>query len=378
MPIRIIPPQLTKTEWNALLYLALAKTSSFIVRINEGYYEAIWAYGTYGGQSETTQAGRLAYGGSGNQGGISGSSFEAVIEACLSTLSNGGSILTKSASYEVDDQIDWSQNDIMLFGERGTIFTFPDTLSVDRTMIDMTGDRNRISNIFFDGIRDQVSGNQDAVLIDGGLYNTIDNNRFEAFTSDAIVCDNASSYCFITNNLIYDIYSRGLNLNDIRHSVISGNILRHIGVSGVDTDGALYSTFAYNIFEDTSFWANDNALELEQEETSPTHTEFCTVIGNTFLNGYCGVHINSGRNNTVIGNSFDSFVYGIRIQTAGGTRYSTRNIIKGNRFGTITTNPIIEIDANQDYNVIVGNIFPDSPNNDLKGVNDEIGHNIGG
>jgi hypothetical protein len=83
--------QLTAAEYNAIVDHAFEKPYSFLVRINGIYYEAI-----HGGGAN--QAGKIAYGGSGNVGGVDGTDASAVIQAAINA---GGRTFIKDATYDL-------------------------------------------------------------------------------------------------------------------------------------------------------------------------------------------------------------------------------------------------------------------------------------
>jgi len=104
--LRIIPPKLTKDEWNALLNHGLYKTANYIIRKNGSYYEAI-----------NGETGKVDYGGQNNCGGVSGTNAAAVIQAAINALTNGGVIFIKRGTYEINSTISWSTDGIAIFGE---------------------------------------------------------------------------------------------------------------------------------------------------------------------------------------------------------------------------------------------------------------------
>jgi hypothetical protein len=85
-------PIVTVAQYNALLDHGLEKPVSFIIRKNGIYYEAIQGGGATG-------TGTIVFGGSGNAGGIIGTNATSVLKACIATLTLGGKIFFKNATY---------------------------------------------------------------------------------------------------------------------------------------------------------------------------------------------------------------------------------------------------------------------------------------
>lgn len=75
-------------------YAPFEKLANYIIRKNGSYYEAI-----------NGSTGKIDYGGSGNAGGIDGTSITAVTQAVIDALpSNGGTITYKNATYDFNEQ----------------------------------------------------------------------------------------------------------------------------------------------------------------------------------------------------------------------------------------------------------------------------------
>ncbi len=289
----------------------------------------------------------------------------------------GGTIWHKAGSYIVDAQLNVAVANTELLGDSGATWTFDTSLTSDLTMLSVTADNFKVSNMRFNGIRSQISGTQTAIRLDNVSFAQVKDCFFESFSGDGIFAANTIMHSKVLANTFYDIYDDAVDMNNARHSSINDNTFKHIGDNGIDTEGAMSLTINDNTFRDISFWATGNAIELEQEGTTPTHTSDCTVSGNTIDTVYRGIHINSGKDNSITGNTFKNVTYGIWLQTAGGSRHSTNNTITGNTFKTVAIAPIAERDSNQDFQLIQNNIFINTPAPIIKGANTVIRDNIG-
>ena len=291
-----------------------------------------------------------------------GANDEMEIQAAIDSLpASGGSVTLHGGTYYLSAEIAISGDNVSLIGQgNGTVLTCPDGFSsdpaeIDFAMLDITGNGVSISNLSFDGNETGIAGGvQSAIDANSAANLHIEGVRFEKFTGDGIYA-NSPSNLSITNSYFYQIKDDGADINNASYSVVSGNIFESIGDNGIDTESTTFSSFTGNTFNTVG----GSAIELEQEGGN-SWTEFVSVVGNSIYNSAeAGILINTGRNNTITGNTLDNNAIGIHLMTSAGDYHSTHNIISGNRINGGTYG-IKEEDPDQDYNTIVGNIVTEA------------------
>jgi hypothetical protein len=85
-------PLVNKYDHRFMCAQAFEGSSSYVIRKNGSYYEAIKKYGSTGG-------GMIKYGGVSNLGGVTGTDFDAVLEAAATAIGYNGRIFLKAGVY---------------------------------------------------------------------------------------------------------------------------------------------------------------------------------------------------------------------------------------------------------------------------------------
>jgi hypothetical protein len=155
------PKILAVGDYNNLLGHGLVKTSSWIIRKNGSYYEAIHG-----------ETGKISYGGSGNAGTVSGASADAVINAALA---QGGKVVLMDAHYDLNAEItSGATYPTCLEGESkyGTVLHQNSTTA---NIIHARG-KAEISNMYLLG--SGWANSNKAVYIDGDEANACGNSNF--------------------------------------------------------------------------------------------------------------------------------------------------------------------------------------------------------
>jgi len=121
--IRIIPPKLTKKEWNSLLDHSLIKEASYII-----YTKTINGTQYYYALNGTT--GKIDYGGPNNIGGINGLSFGDVMNTVIANSGEGVHIYICKGCYIIDKKIIIDRRITLVGAGAGATSTFMDGMAI--------------------------------------------------------------------------------------------------------------------------------------------------------------------------------------------------------------------------------------------------------
>lgn len=325
-------------EWQA----ALEQPYNFLIRKNGVYYEAV-----YGRLSD--YAGKIAYGGSPNYGGVSGSSFSAIMNACIgsghkSIFIEGGGASGTPLQYSVDAAIYIKQFTTI---EGNSAFDPQLTLAYNGNIFDVETPASDIVR-FFTLKNLWLKGNT-------GLY-----ANCEAVNLNATAAQSGADPFFF--NVFIDSFKRGIHLNS--RTASAGRMMACI--VEYCTDAGLLIEYAPSAYYAADFRANNNKFIYNTGNGIEIQGLYYGSFNTNFFwqNGKNGIYMSTTSNRAIniLNNVFSSNSYNnnntycdIDI-TQGGSTMST--IIQGNTFagGTGGNAPKYAVALyNSAYSVIVAN-----------------------
>jgi len=343
--------------------LALEKPYSFLV-FTRTISGTIYYYAQYGSGSD--QAGKIAYGGPGNAGGVSGIDASAVIRAALNALTSGRTWLEK----------------VVLKSN----FTTTTAIQIySYTVLEIQGRITLANNADCNVIESEPSDRREYIYIIGGI---IDGNKDSQASGDGIdlwASRSSIKDVAILNAKTYGIHYRGTVAKTVSVMRIENVYIALSGNSNIVSDtytastqiinALLGPTVNYSIWlkygsarvVGVTTWGDQTTLQGIRVETSGAEivgtevlnmknygiylTGIDYVVSGCFLklNDYAGIWLKDCNRATVVGNSlWDNRLQGIKLD---GT--SIDNVIDGN---AVSESDLygINLDAVDD-NIVIGN-----------------------
>jgi parallel beta-helix repeat protein len=334
---------------------------------------------------------------------FSDSDFATVVNDVLDELTSGGRILISYIGEITVNSSIWMRysNTILEGCGWSTVLKAKDNLNDDVIICSEDPDEldpGQINPIYSSGVRNLfIEGNgdnQSAVGSHGGTagiwdfygdYNMIFENIYINNTYGTGFYPDNTHHSTIRNVHCVNCKSYGIQVYSGGHNKFSSCFARSNLLSGIYLKDTYYNSLAGV----EAYMNQENGIILYQaNDTYRTWNMFsnCDIR----RNGKYGIRIEGAKGNSVLGcsvldNSYSGAgVYsGIYLTDSETGNYATENKIEGCQIGNEATQyqkyGITEADANQDFNIIVGNSFYNNLTAaiDQKGVNDEIDHNIG-
>lgn len=283
-----------------------------------------------------------------------GSNDQTVINNAL-TAAAGGKVYLTEGTFIISDSVSVPNNTTLAGAGAGTVITFPNGFSLERSIIvntdtttgtgigvrDLTIDGNSANistgngnGIYLVGVGNDTSG---SVRAGASINNVVINNLHNgASLASTVVFDNTSSSSItnstlgsgniyihgghntIANNYVFDSAQVGIYLDSASNNTVTDNIVQGAQMWGVYLYNSHYNTLAANRVSDTGGSANNDAIYLDASDNNTVTNNTITDSSATTTNYAINIAAATDDNNYIAGNTLG----GGSINNAGtGTVY---------------------------------------------------------